>query len=131
MPLSGVLPQKQKSAAPGVLIGQRHRSLVSSNSEQACPLWIVSISSIGSGSADTGFSRNCRSVGCAFRRDLVSAGFRAGPRTPALSRVRLRREILPITAFRLTPIVAAISRQDSPASKPLLRRARRSVVQVG
>jgi hypothetical protein len=28
------LPQKQKSLAPGVLIGQRHLSLLSSRSEQ-------------------------------------------------------------------------------------------------
>jgi hypothetical protein len=29
-----MLPQKQKSSAPGVEIGQRHRSSLSSNSEQ-------------------------------------------------------------------------------------------------
>ena len=34
------MPQKQKSSAPGVLIGQRHRSLLSSNSEQRCSLAI-------------------------------------------------------------------------------------------
>ena len=42
MPSTGVLPQKQKSSAPGVLIGQRHRLLLSSNSEQRRSLAIGS-----------------------------------------------------------------------------------------
>jgi hypothetical protein len=42
MPSTGVLPQKQKSSAPGVLIGQRHRSLLSSSSEQRRSLTIGS-----------------------------------------------------------------------------------------
>jgi hypothetical protein len=46
MPSSGVLPQKQKSSAPGVLIGQRHRCSLSSNSEQRCSL-AIGASSIG------------------------------------------------------------------------------------
>jgi hypothetical protein len=44
------LPQKQKSAAPGVLIGQRHLSSLNSSSEQQCPLWIGSSSAAGCGS---------------------------------------------------------------------------------
>src|SRR5882724_11767220 len=104
MPSIGVLPQKQKSAAPGVLIGQRHLSLLSSNSEQECPLWIESSSTTGSGSMGTAFNRKCRSVAEAFGREEGSAAFRAGRLTPGLSRVRFIREILPMTAFRLTPI---------------------------
>jgi hypothetical protein len=45
-----VLPQKQKSSAPGVLIGQRHRCSLNSSKEQQFPLWIGS-SSAGCDSA--------------------------------------------------------------------------------
>jgi hypothetical protein len=45
-----VLPQKQKSSAPGVLIGQRHRFSFNSSNEQPCPLWIGSSSVAGRGS---------------------------------------------------------------------------------
>jgi len=38
-----------------------------------------------------------------------------------LSRVRLRRESLPITALRLTPMSQAISRQVSPGFKAVLQ----------
>jgi hypothetical protein len=33
-----VLPQKQKSASPGLLIGQRHLSSLNSSNEQQWPL---------------------------------------------------------------------------------------------
>src|SRR5689334_3329014 len=46
-------------------------------------------------------------------------------------RVKPSRVSLPITALRLTPIRAAISRQERPASKCCLRSSTRSVVQVG
>jgi len=36
------LPQKQKSSAPGVEIGQRHFWSDNSYNEQQCPLWIGS-----------------------------------------------------------------------------------------
>src|SRR3954468_24646850 len=64
--------------------------------------------------------------------DLEARSF-LGARGSALNspRVRPRRESLPITALRLTPISAAISRQERPASKWPLRRSTRSVVQVG
>src|SRR5450755_1390207 len=72
-------------------------------------------------------------LGGVGRRPPFSAFFRDG-RGPGpsllFSRARLRRESLPITAFRLTPISAAISRQDSPASKRIFRSSRRSVVHV-
>jgi hypothetical protein len=44
------LPQKQKSAAPGMPIGQRHLSPVNSSSEQQCPLWIGASSAAGGAS---------------------------------------------------------------------------------
>jgi hypothetical protein len=46
-----VLPQKQKSSAPGVLIGQRHLVSLNSSNEQQFPLWIGSSSAAGRGSA--------------------------------------------------------------------------------
>jgi hypothetical protein len=46
-----MLPQKQKSSARGVPIGQRHRSALNSSNEQQCPLWIGSSSAAGCGSA--------------------------------------------------------------------------------
>ena len=52
MPSTGVLPQKQKSSAPGVLIGQRQRSLLSSSREQRRSLTIV-----GDDEADAGQGR--------------------------------------------------------------------------
>src|SRR6478609_8338595 len=45
-------------------------------------------------------------------------------------RVRLRRDSLPMTALRLTPMSAAISRQERPASKCCLSSSMRSSVQV-
>jgi hypothetical protein len=45
-----VLPQKQKSAAPGVLIGQRHLCSLNSSNEQQCPLGIGSSSGARCGS---------------------------------------------------------------------------------
>src|ERR1700753_563615 len=48
----------------------------------------------------------------------------------SLSRLRLSREILPVAALRLTPMVAAISRQERPAAKPPFRSSSRSSVQV-
>jgi hypothetical protein len=55
MPSTGGLPQKQKSAAPGVLMGQRHRSLLSSNNEQLWPLWIGSSLAAGMGTVRNAF----------------------------------------------------------------------------
>jgi len=53
-----------------------------------------------------------------------------GGRRPS-SRARLRRESLPMTALRLTPISPAIWRHDSPAAKHLFSSSTRSSVQVG
>ena len=68
--------------------------------------------------------------GRCFRPGAAPAFFPARG-SPALSRVRLSRESLPMTALRLTPMSAAIWRQERPASKQLFRRSMRSVVQVG
>src|SRR6185437_1244617 len=130
MPSIGVLPQKQKSSCPGVEIGQRQVSLESSNSEQVWPLWICTAFASGSGSDGNDFNRICRSR-CAPRgRGLLAGSFFTVLITPPLSRTRQRREILPMTALRLTPISAAISRQERPASKWIFRASTRSVVQV-
>jgi len=71
--------KKQKSAAPGVLIGQRHRSSLSSSSEQQCPLAIGSSSAAASGSAYTAWSiRYCSLGSRAAAASLFGASFRAG-----------------------------------------------------
>src|SRR5215471_11151558 len=131
MPPSGVLPQKQKSACPGVEIGQRQVSLLSSNSEQVWPLWIGSSSTTGSASEANDFKRICRNF-CTPRGRLAhEASLLVLPaRMTPLSRERLSRVILPITALRLTPISLAISRHDRPAAKWSFRASIRSVVQV-
>src|SRR6476469_7347834 len=67
-----------------------------------------------------------------FGRDPFAGRFRSGRgASPLFFRFRLRRESLPMTALRLTPISPAIWRQDNPASKCLFRSSRRSSVQVG
>src|ERR1700756_4690892 len=114
MPSSGVLPQKQKSSCPGVEIGQRQVSLESSNSEQVWPLWIGASSATGSASCGNDFSRICRSR-LPPPAGLVPSGCFLGERITPVSRIKLSREILPITALRLTPISLAISRQERPA----------------
>jgi hypothetical protein len=45
-----VLPQKRKSSAPGLLIGQRHLCSLNSSNEQQCALWIGSSAAAGCGS---------------------------------------------------------------------------------